>query len=623
MNILEDFNILNYKIEGDLTFNLKDCLNKTPMLKKMFISSCLDIVLNKKKIDCSIDENLEKKIIAACKVLINSPFFYQNEIKNIQETSTEGIEILVIFGMQYCFEKDGQDTYVIPKEILKVFKKTVTEEYLQKHKEEIINRSIDIILYSFGVIEKDVLEAWLQYFFPNESLDLKKVLSKKYLIKGNLCMVNYLKDKEEYVDTIIHKPCSLKNHLIFYFLSDNFCQNYNNFVAKLDESGYAGEEILFRILASDNKEKIMDELDDLYQFNDQAKKIVKQFLNHFDESDLWKYRGLGRFFLESQKCLKTVQVKKTSETENVPLINCLNNMLPRNYIELVKRLKLKPNAKVETVAKKIMKNLDKYLNKLNDKDVEKILDFDDSFIPTLAENGFVFSKVKYDYLEPFFPAEIEKTLDDYLDDNSLEDLFRNYVNDVIDEYMDLNGLLPKTKLQKLLKDNHELEIKLDTLDIILKDYYMTENFYSKFEIDEEECQKLYEFKEKFGDFCKLSKEKIQAEDNLIDELLNLLSPVAGEEESHDLISGLLFTIKMSIYNKKTLEMILEEENIKLLPNKIDQMHKIIVRYKDDIGLWLKNGYSQNELNQRNKLKVGRNDPCPCGSGKKYKKCCGK
>ena len=24
-----------------------------------------------------------------------------------------------------------------------------------------------------------------------------------------------------------------------------------------------------------------------------------------------------------------------------------------------------------------------------------------------------------------------------------------------------------------------------------------------------------------------------------------------------------------------------------------------------------------------KEKAGRNDPCPCGSGKKYKKCCGK
>jgi preprotein translocase subunit SecA len=27
--------------------------------------------------------------------------------------------------------------------------------------------------------------------------------------------------------------------------------------------------------------------------------------------------------------------------------------------------------------------------------------------------------------------------------------------------------------------------------------------------------------------------------------------------------------------------------------------------------------------KREAEKIGRNDPCPCGSGKKYKKCCGK
>lgn len=27
--------------------------------------------------------------------------------------------------------------------------------------------------------------------------------------------------------------------------------------------------------------------------------------------------------------------------------------------------------------------------------------------------------------------------------------------------------------------------------------------------------------------------------------------------------------------------------------------------------------------RRRSLKVGRNDPCPCGSGKKYKVCCGR
>ena len=33
------------------------------------------------------------------------------------------------------------------------------------------------------------------------------------------------------------------------------------------------------------------------------------------------------------------------------------------------------------------------------------------------------------------------------------------------------------------------------------------------------------------------------------------------------------------------------------------------------------GYQQPYV--REYLKIGRNDPCPCGSGKKYKKCCGK
>jgi preprotein translocase subunit SecA len=38
------------------------------------------------------------------------------------------------------------------------------------------------------------------------------------------------------------------------------------------------------------------------------------------------------------------------------------------------------------------------------------------------------------------------------------------------------------------------------------------------------------------------------------------------------------------------------------------------------------GSPKEEVKQKpiiNQNKVGRNDPCPCGSGKKYKKCCGK
>jgi len=32
--------------------------------------------------------------------------------------------------------------------------------------------------------------------------------------------------------------------------------------------------------------------------------------------------------------------------------------------------------------------------------------------------------------------------------------------------------------------------------------------------------------------------------------------------------------------------------------------------------------TQRKTNQALSTKIKRNDPCPCGSGKKYKKCCG-
>lgn len=42
------------------------------------------------------------------------------------------------------------------------------------------------------------------------------------------------------------------------------------------------------------------------------------------------------------------------------------------------------------------------------------------------------------------------------------------------------------------------------------------------------------------------------------------------------------------------------------------------------GRWVYSGYIQPKGTtvRRETPKVGRNDPCPCGSGKKFKKCCG-
>jgi uncharacterized protein YecA (UPF0149 family) len=42
----------------------------------------------------------------------------------------------------------------------------------------------------------------------------------------------------------------------------------------------------------------------------------------------------------------------------------------------------------------------------------------------------------------------------------------------------------------------------------------------------------------------------------------------------------------------------------------------------EVGATLAETYATPREPARREAKVGRNDPCPCGSGKKYKKCCG-
>lgn len=53
----------------------------------------------------------------------------------------------------------------------------------------------------------------------------------------------------------------------------------------------------------------------------------------------------------------------------------------------------------------------------------------------------------------------------------------------------------------------------------------------------------------------------------------------------------------------------------------DLIHHETGRFKNQDGRWW---YVDGVMGQRPRTvqKVGRNDPCTCGSGKKYKKCCG-
>ena len=63
---------------------------------------------------------------------------------------------------------------------------------------------------------------------------------------------------------------------------------------------------------------------------------------------------------------------------------------------------------------------------------------------------------------------------------------------------------------------------------------------------------------------------------------------------------------------------------KFRSNGQDHEHVENARFEREDGRWVYAGQveEKQEPVRRSAPKVGRNDPCPCGSGKKYKKCCG-
>lgn len=100
--------------------------------------------------------------------------------------------------------------------------------------------------------------------------------------------------------------------------------------------------------------------------------------------------------------------------------------------------------------------------------------------------------------------------------------------------------------------------------------------------------------------------------------------------------GFLDGIDESLKEQNPIETMDENTVVSLAFDK-ERLYKNMVAAKAD---WLyelpqwKEIYSEEELKRfykeqkesttiRKEKKIGRNDPCPCGSGKKYKKCCGK
>jgi len=82
--------------------------------------------------------------------------------------------------------------------------------------------------------------------------------------------------------------------------------------------------------------------------------------------------------------------------------------------------------------------------------------------------------------------------------------------------------------------------------------------------------------------------------------------VAYKREGHNLFQNLLSTIQHDVVHSIYRVSLVKREATQKAPVPVQA-----------------GGNGQKQKQKVGGKKVGRNDPCPCGSGKKYKHCCGR
>lgn len=114
-----------------------------------------------------------------------------------------------------------------------------------------------------------------------------------------------------------------------------------------------------------------------------------------------------------------------------------------------------------------------------------------------------------------------------------------------------------------------------------------------------------------------------------------------KDEARELIQDCIYTVQEG----EDIHELLQILQAHLIFDDLDSLQtcmNFVTNLANSTRQWFLKGYSSNELFEKEKkslkplptsgkrapdstpstVKVGRNDPCPCGSGKKYKKCCG-
>ena len=349
--------------------------------------------------------------------------------------------------------------------------------------------------------------------------------------------------------------------------------------------------------------------------------------------------------------------------EDLSLEYHLNRMTKDELVKVASQYKvrgitsLKKADAVEKVKNCILEKIDIALDLLSDegfKYLEELINGNNiidcelnSLINTnyLRNRGIVFTGIINEDLKVVLPTEISELIKVKLSKELKEkSLINTEIVKLFAGMVYYYGVLTIDKFMQLANITLDYNLDYERVELLINngeelgfDYQIEGNM--AYHIDVEEVSEIIELQEKNSeidyyrfdkktlikagkpDFIEENKQALKLE-KVIGELFVIDKKILKEE-----IESYSIAIKNEEPLDACIEVFLQAYQIESDAER-DIFSEELTKLANSVRRWAYKGYTQAELDNKKKtvvveVKIGRNDPCICGSGKKYKKCCGK
>ena len=614
---------------------LKECLEKYDSTQLDFLINMYPEVHEKKK---SINKKQKVKLLEenildlVTNRLDDLSVDLLKELHMLLKDNTYQMKTRILTGMGIVFYAitNHKEIFYIPSDVRKILEEKLTKQTIDDSVEKNFFSFLLSCYYVYGFVPKDLVKKIYEdkthkkiNFEENSELFNKKFLtvridnqeffwSKKYPV--------FEEAKKIPTDYALLSYDEIMHYLFEFTMFLNDVSEVLQ-ISSEENIGSLIEKIL--IIPKDN-ETIISELVQEYDLN--FKKAKK--LQDFFENMHIRYWALGGKTKEEKQMEEFVLNKKPTKKD---LKSCLEALGDQAFALLNQKYKAHS---IDELYEKILVAFEAEFSIQDDQ--ENILkmenkEFDnDTIVAYDIINAYFFLYKSQEKLKVIIPDEMKDILlqKDLDEDDDFEDFEDE--NDLVYKYVTINGIIKKSVLQQLLKKHHNIHYSIKALDQIVEDYnfFVHPQYYSVLADITDFEQDLILARKKGKSYKILDGEHLDYLDEL-DDFSNKVEYYLQDSKNSELskkefLGTILMLVQIEMFSAELMKNLMREHNFSLDKVTFQKIRDCVREYKNTIPLWTQNGFTKKEVNNfPKKEKIGRNDLCPCGSGKKYKKCCGK